>query len=196
MLPLYPGLSTYLPFSQNLSGEQYVPISSFKSHVTTSESQASSSSVPTLLAGRLLATTPFAQQHLGNIPSTGNTVLSQFHGCGSAGFGLPVGHPCSGIPAGRVENSHMVGIPLAPNIDPGSLGAASLCNPHSAAWNKDVLKSCSGQPLGAGGSEWDLSKSPGIGKWFFRVCLKYSCGQGDADRVNKIQVTRKCISGR
>ncbi|KFO83616.1 Centrosomal protein of 192 kDa, partial [Buceros rhinoceros silvestris] len=163
VLPLYPGLSTYLPFSQTSSGGQYVPISSFKSPVTTSESQASSSSVPTLLTGRLLATTPFAQQHLGNIPSTGNTVLSQFHGCGSAGFGLPVGHPCSGILAGHVENPHMVGIPLAPNIDPGSLGAASLCNPHSAAWNKDILKSCSGQPLGAGGNEWDLSKSPGIG---------------------------------
>uniref|UniRef100_A0A8D0FP56 Centrosomal protein 192 n=1 Tax=Strix occidentalis caurina TaxID=311401 RepID=A0A8D0FP56_STROC len=163
VLPVYPGLSTYMPFNQNSSGEQYVPISSFKSRVTTSESQASS--VPTLLTGHSLATTPFAQQHLGNIPSTGNTVLSQFHGCSSAGFGLPAGIPCSSIPAGHIENPLMVGIPLGPNIGPGSLGAASLCNPHSTSWNKNILniKSCTGQPLGADRNEWELSKSPGIG---------------------------------
>ncbi|XP_030352670.1 centrosomal protein of 192 kDa isoform X2 [Strigops habroptila] len=159
-LPVYPGLSTYMPFSQNSAGEQHVPISSFKSHVTTSESQAS---VPTLLTGHSLAATPFAQQHLGNIPSAGNTVLSQFHGCSSGGFGLPAGLPCSGIPAGHVENPVMVGIPLGPNIAPGSLGAASLCNPHPTSWNKNVfnLNSCTGQPLGTGRSEWELTKSPG-----------------------------------
>ncbi|CAM9266010.1 unnamed protein product [Bubo scandiacus] len=164
VLPIYPGLSTYMPFSQNSSGEQYVPISSFKTRVTTSESQASSS-VPMLLTGHSLATTPFVQQHLGNIPSTGNTVLSQFHGCSSAGFGLPPGIPCSSIPAGHVENPLMVGIPLGPNIGPGSLGAASLCNPHSTSWNKNILniKSCAGQALGADRNEWELSKSPGIG---------------------------------
>ncbi|KFZ62270.1 Centrosomal protein of 192 kDa, partial [Antrostomus carolinensis] len=165
VLPVYPGLNTYMPFNQNSSGEQYVPISGFQSHVTTCESQGISSSVPTLLTGRSLATTPFAQQHLGNMPSTGNTVLSQLHGCSSAGFGLPAGLPCSGIPAGHVENPLMVGIPLGPNIGPGSLDAASLCNPHSASWNKNILniKSCTGQPLGAGRNEWELAKSPGIG---------------------------------
>ncbi|PKU40456.1 hypothetical protein llap_9246 [Limosa lapponica baueri] len=165
VLPVYPGLSTCMPFNQNSSGEQYVPISSFKSHVTTSESQAISSSVPTLLTGRSLATTPFAQQHLGNIPSTGNTVLSQFHGCNSAGFGLSAGLPCAGIPAGHVENPLVVGIPLGPHIGPGSLGAASLCNPHSTSWNKNILnvKSCTVQPLGAVGNEWELTKSSGIG---------------------------------
>ncbi|KAM9303176.1 centrosomal protein of 192 kDa [Morus bassanus] len=164
VLPVDPGLSTYMPFSQNSSGDQYVPISSFKSHVATSECQAISS-VPTLLTGCSLATTPFAQQHLGNIPSTGNNVLSQFHGCSSAGFGLPAGLPCSGIPAGHVKDPLMVGIPLGPNIGPGSLGAASLCNPQSSSWNKNILniKSCTGQPLGAGKNEWELPKSPGIG---------------------------------
>ncbi|XP_010080899.1 PREDICTED: centrosomal protein of 192 kDa, partial [Pterocles gutturalis] len=164
VLPVCPGLSTYMPLSQNSSGEQYVPISSFKSHITTSESQAISS-VPTLLTGRSLATTPFAQQHLGNIPSAGNTVLSQLHGCSSAGFGLPVGLPCSGIPAGHVENPLMTGIPLGPNIGPGSMGAASLCNSQSGSWNENTLnvKSCTRQHLGAGRNEWELSKSPGIG---------------------------------
>ncbi|KAM6281298.1 centrosomal protein of 192 kDa [Porphyrio hochstetteri] len=164
-LPVYPGLSTYMPFNQNSSGEHYDLISSFKSHVATSESQAVSSSIPTLLTGRSLATTPFAQQHLGNILSTGNTALSQFHGYNSAGFGLPAGLPCSGIPAGHVENPLTVGIPLGPNLVPGSLGAASLYNPQSTSWNKNILntKSCTGQPLGAGGSEWELPKSPGIG---------------------------------
>ncbi|XP_042654021.1 centrosomal protein of 192 kDa isoform X2 [Tyto alba] len=164
VLPVYPGLSTYMPFSRNSSGEQYVPISNFKSHVTTSESQAIPS-VPTLLTGCSLATTPFAQQHLGSVPSTANTVLSQFHGCSSAGYGLPSGLPCSGIPAGHVENPLLVGIPLGPNIGPGSLGTASLCNPHSTSWNKNILniKSCPGQPLEAGRNEWELPKSPGIG---------------------------------
>ncbi|KAJ7411249.1 hypothetical protein BTVI_50513 [Pitangus sulphuratus] len=164
VLPIYSGLNTYMPCNQNSSGEQYIPISTFKSHITTSESQAISSSVPALLAGHSLATTPFAQQHLGNMPSTGNTVLSQFHGCISSGFGLTAGLPCSGIPAGHVENPLTVGIPLGPNIGPGSLGATSLYNPHCAAWNNNILniKSCPGQPLGAGRNEWELSKSPGI----------------------------------
>ncbi|XP_053915689.1 centrosomal protein of 192 kDa isoform X2 [Cuculus canorus] len=164
-LPIYPGLSSYMPFNQNSSGEQYIPISSFKSHVTTSESQAISSSVPTLLTGCSRATTPFAQQHLGHKQSTGNTVLPPFHGCSSAGFGLPAGLPCSGIPAGHVENPLMAGIPLGSDIGHGSWSAAPFCNPHSAAWNKDILniKSCTGQPLGAGRSEWELAKSPGIG---------------------------------
>ncbi|XP_065485263.1 centrosomal protein of 192 kDa isoform X4 [Caloenas nicobarica] len=112
-----------------------------------------------------LATAPFAQQHVGNIPSSGNTVLSRFHGCSSAGFGLPAGLPCSRIPAGHTENPLRAGIPIGPNIGPGSLGAASLCNPHSTSWNENILniKSCTGQPLGAGRNEWELLKSPGIG---------------------------------
>ncbi|KFP80195.1 Centrosomal protein of 192 kDa, partial [Acanthisitta chloris] len=163
-LPIYSGLKTYVPCSQNSSGGQYVPISTFKSHVSTSESQAISSSVPTLLTGHLLATTPFAQQHLGNIPSPVNTVLPQFHGGSSAGFGLSAGLPCSGIPTGHVENPLLVGIPLGPGIGPGSLSATSFY-PHSTSWNNNILniKSCPGLPLGAGRNEWELSKSPGIG---------------------------------
>ncbi|XP_041255152.1 centrosomal protein of 192 kDa-like [Onychostruthus taczanowskii] len=164
VLPVYSGLNTCLPCKQNSSGEQHVHISTGKSHVTTSESQAISS-VPTLLTGHCLATTPFAQQHLGSKQPPGNAVLSQFHGCSAAGFGLPAGLPCSGIPAGHVENPLMLGIPLGPNIGSGFLGAASLYNPHSTSWSNNILniKPCTGQPLGAGGREWELSKSPGIG---------------------------------
>uniref|UniRef100_A0A8C3XFS2 Centrosomal protein 192 n=1 Tax=Cyanoderma ruficeps TaxID=181631 RepID=A0A8C3XFS2_9PASS len=104
-------------------------------------------------SGHSLATTSFAQQHLGTLQPTGNAVLSQFHGCSSAGFGLPAGLPCSGIPTGHVENPLMLGIPLGPNIDPGCLGAASLYNPHPTSWNHSMLniKPCTGQPLRAGG---------------------------------------------
>uniref|UniRef100_H0ZGT2 Centrosomal protein 192 n=1 Tax=Taeniopygia guttata TaxID=59729 RepID=H0ZGT2_TAEGU len=163
VLPLYSGLNTCLPCNQNSSGEHHVHISTVKSHVTTSESQAISSSVPTLLTGHCLATTPFAQQHLGTKQPTGNAVLSQFHGCSSAGFGLPAGLPCSGIPAGHIENPLMLGIPLGPNIGPGFLGAASLYNPHSTSWNNNILniKPCTGQPLGAGGRDWDIFSSKG-----------------------------------
>ncbi|XP_058661219.1 centrosomal protein of 192 kDa [Ammospiza caudacuta] len=164
-LPVYSGLSTCLPCKQNPSGEQHVHISTVKSHVTTSESQAIPSSVPTLLTGHCLATAPVAQQHLEAKQPPGNAVLSHFHGCNAAGFGLPAGLPCSGIPVGHVENPLMLGIPLGPNIGPGFLGAASLYNPHSTSWNNNILniKPCTGQPLGAGGREWELSKSPGIG---------------------------------
>ncbi|XP_030827503.1 centrosomal protein of 192 kDa [Camarhynchus parvulus] len=164
VLPVYSGLNTCLP-CKNSSGEQHVHISTVKSHVTTSESQAISSSVPTLLTGHCLATTPFAKQHLGTKQPAGNAVLSQFHGCSAAGFGLPAGLPCSGIPGGHVENPLMLGIPLGANIGPGFLGAASLYNPHGTSWNNNILniKPCTGQPLGAGGREWELSKSPGIG---------------------------------
>uniref|UniRef100_A0A8C3D6R8 Uncharacterized protein n=1 Tax=Corvus moneduloides TaxID=1196302 RepID=A0A8C3D6R8_CORMO len=156
-------LCTFQPLSVNADAQEacqdqtYVPISTVKSHVTTSESQAISSSVPTLLTGHSLATTPFAQQHLGAIQPTGNAVLSQFHGCSSAGFGLPAGLPCSGVPAGYVENPLMLGIPLGPNIRPGSLGAVSLYNPHPTSWNSNILnmKPCTRQPLGVGRSEWE-----------------------------------------
>ncbi|XP_014726355.1 PREDICTED: centrosomal protein of 192 kDa isoform X1 [Sturnus vulgaris] len=170
-LPVYSGLNTCLPCNQNSSAEQYVHLSTVKSHVTTSESQAISSSVPTLLA-----TTPFAQQHLGTVRPAGNAVLSQFHGCSSAGFGLSAGLPCSGIPAGHVENPLTLGIPLGPNIDSGFLGAASLYNPHCTSWNNNIVnvKPCTGQTLGAGRSEWQLSKSPGIGLIKVPEELKFS----------------------
>ncbi|XP_021243334.1 centrosomal protein of 192 kDa isoform X2 [Numida meleagris] len=164
-LPVYPGLRTCIPINQNASGEPYIPTSSFKSHAITSGSQTVSS-VPTLLSGYSLATTQFAQQHLGNIPSTGNTILPQFHGCSSTGFSVPPsGLPYSSISAGRVENPVPVGIPLGSNIGPGSLGTAALCHPHSTSWNKNILniRSYSAQPLGTSRSEWDFSMSSGVG---------------------------------
>ncbi|XP_065609671.1 centrosomal protein of 192 kDa [Cyrtonyx montezumae] len=163
-LPVYPGLRTCIPINQNASGEQYVPISSFKSHVTTSESQAVSS-VPVLLPGCSLSTTQFAQQHLGNMPSTGSTILPQFHGCSSVGFSVPPSGFPYNISAVRVENPVPVGIPLGSNIGPGSLGTAALHHPHSNSWSKNILniRSYTAQPLGTGRSEWDFSMLPGVG---------------------------------
>uniref|UniRef100_A0A8C2T670 Centrosomal protein 192 n=1 Tax=Coturnix japonica TaxID=93934 RepID=A0A8C2T670_COTJA len=164
-LPVYPGLRACIPVNQNTPGEQYIPISSFKSHVTTSESQTVSS-VPTLLPGHSLATTQFAQHHLGNVPSTGNKILPQFHGCSSAGFSVPPsGLPYSSISAELVENSVPVGIPLGSNIGPGSLGTAALCHPQSASWNKNILniRSYTAQHPGTGRKEWDFSMSSGVG---------------------------------
>lgn len=167
-LPVYPGLRTCIPINQNAPGEQYIPVSNFKSHVATSESQTVSS-VPTLLPGHSVAAAQFAQQHLENIPSTGNKILPQFHGCSSAGFSVPPsGLPYSGISAGRVENPVPVGIPLGSNIGPGSLGTAALCHPHPTSWNKNILntRSYSAQPLGTSRKEWDFLMSTGVGKAF------------------------------
>lgn len=173
-LPVYPGLRTCIPINQNAPGEQYIPISSFKSHIATSESQTVSS-VATLLPGHSLATTQFAQQHLGSIPSTGNKVLPQFHGCSSVGFSVPPsGLPYSSISAGRVENPVPAGIPLGSNIGPGSLGTAALCHPHSTSWSKNTLniRSCTVQPLGTSRNEWDFSTSPGVGKAYLKRAFK------------------------
>ncbi|OXB66757.1 hypothetical protein ASZ78_003002 [Callipepla squamata] len=163
-LPAYPGLRTCVPINQSASGEQYVPISSFKSHVTTSESQAVSS-IPMLLPGHSLATTQFVQQHLGNMPSTGNTILPQLHGCSSTGFSVPPSGFPYNISAVRVDNPVPVGIPLGSNIGPGSLGTAALRHPHSNSWSKNILniRAYTAQPLGTGRNEWDFSMSPGVG---------------------------------
>uniref|UniRef100_A0A674ISQ7 Centrosomal protein 192 n=1 Tax=Terrapene triunguis TaxID=2587831 RepID=A0A674ISQ7_9SAUR len=97
-----------------------------------------SSAIPTLLTGRSLATTAFAQQYLGNMQSSGNVALSQYGGS-CTGCCLPPGLPFSSIPAGHVQNSVTVGIPLGPSVGPGLLGTSSLCNPHSGSWNPNIL---------------------------------------------------------
>uniref|UniRef100_A0A8C4YAB0 Centrosomal protein 192 n=1 Tax=Gopherus evgoodei TaxID=1825980 RepID=A0A8C4YAB0_9SAUR len=159
MVPTYSALGVYIPLNQNTCGEQYIPISSFKSHGSVSETQTVSSAIPTLLTGRSLATTAFAQQYLGNMQSSGNVALSQ---CGSSCTGccLPAGLPFSSIPAGHIQNSVTVGIPLGPSVGPGLLGTSSLCNPYSGSWNTNILSTESyiGQSAGPSGSQrWEPS---------------------------------------
>uniref|UniRef100_A0A674ITQ1 Centrosomal protein 192 n=1 Tax=Terrapene triunguis TaxID=2587831 RepID=A0A674ITQ1_9SAUR len=159
MVPTYSALGVYIPLNQNTCGEQYVPISSFKSYGSASETQTVSSAIPTLLTGRSLATTAFAQQYLGNMQSSGNVALSQYGGS-CTGCCLPPGLPFSSIPAGHVQNSVTVGIPLGPSVGPGLLGTSSLCNPHSGSWNPNILSTESyiGQSAGSNGSKrWEPS---------------------------------------
>uniref|UniRef100_A0A7M4EJL6 Centrosomal protein 192 n=1 Tax=Crocodylus porosus TaxID=8502 RepID=A0A7M4EJL6_CROPO len=166
ILPTYTGIGTYMPLNQNSSGEQYIPISSFKSLGSAPETQAVSSVIPTLLTGRSLATTPFAQQYLGNMQSSGNTALLPCHGGSSTGFGLPVGLHCSGISAGHIQSSVAMGVPLGPSIGPGFFNTASLCNPCTTSWNQNILNtnSYSGQPPGSCGVEhWESLSSSGFG---------------------------------
>uniref|UniRef100_A0A8C3IZ99 Centrosomal protein 192 n=1 Tax=Chrysemys picta bellii TaxID=8478 RepID=A0A8C3IZ99_CHRPI len=159
MVPTYSALGVYIPLNQNTCGEQYIPISSFKSHGSASETQTVSSAIPTLLTGRSLATTAFAQQYLGNMQSSGNVALSQYGGS-CTGCCLPPGLPFSSIPAGHVQNSVTVGIPLGPSVGPGLLGTSSLCNPHSGSWNPNILstESYNGQSAGPNGTncgQWE-----------------------------------------
>nr|XP_032647898.1 centrosomal protein of 192 kDa-like isoform X1 [Chelonoidis abingdonii] len=159
MVPTYSALGVYIPLNQNTCGEQYIPVSSFKSHGSASETQTVSSAIPTLLTGRSLATTAFAQQYLGNMQSSGNVALSQYGGS-CTGCCLPAGLPFSSIPAGHIQNSVTVGIPLGPSVGPGLLGTSSLCNPYSGSWNTNILSTESyiGQSAGPSGSKrWEPS---------------------------------------
>uniref|UniRef100_A0A8C3SWP5 Centrosomal protein 192 n=1 Tax=Chelydra serpentina TaxID=8475 RepID=A0A8C3SWP5_CHESE len=118
-----------------------------------------SSAIPTLLTGRSLTTTAFAQQYLGNMQSSGNVALPQYGGS-CTGCCLPAGLPFSSIPAGHIQNSVTVGIPLGPSVGPGLLGTSSLCNPRSGSWNPNILstESYTGQSAGTNGSKrWEPS---------------------------------------
>uniref|UniRef100_A0A452I322 Uncharacterized protein n=1 Tax=Gopherus agassizii TaxID=38772 RepID=A0A452I322_9SAUR len=185
MVPTYSALGVYIPLNQNTCGEQYIPISSFKSHGSVSETQTVSSAIPTLLTGRSLATTAFAQQYLGNMQSSGNVALSQ---CGSSCTGccLPAGLPFSSIPAGHIQNSVTVGIPLGPSVGPGLLGTSSLCNPYSGSWNTNILSTESyiGQSAGPSGSQrWEPS---GLGRVRVPEELKFpnACCVGIASQTS------------
>uniref|UniRef100_A0A8C3SYV5 Centrosomal protein 192 n=1 Tax=Chelydra serpentina TaxID=8475 RepID=A0A8C3SYV5_CHESE len=159
MVPTYSALGVYIPLNQNVCGEQYIPISSFKSQGSASETQTVSSAIPTLLTGRSLTTTAFAQQYLGNMQSSGNVALPQYGGS-CTGCCLPAGLPFSSIPAGHIQNSVTVGIPLGPSVGPGLLGTSSLCNPRSGSWNPNILstESYTGQSAGTNGSKrWEPS---------------------------------------
>uniref|UniRef100_K7F848 Centrosomal protein 192 n=1 Tax=Pelodiscus sinensis TaxID=13735 RepID=K7F848_PELSI len=138
MVPTYSGLGAYIPFSQNTCGEQYIPVASFKSHGSASETQTVSSAIPTLLTGRSLAATAFAQQYLGNMQPSGNVSLPQYGGS-CATCCLPAGLPFSSMPVGHIQNSVAVGIPLGPSVGPRLLGTSSLCNLHAAPWNSNTL---------------------------------------------------------
>ncbi|CAM4508869.1 unnamed protein product [Caretta caretta] len=154
MVPAYSALGVYIPLNQNTCGEQYIPISSFKSHGSASETQTVSSAIPTLLTGRSLTTTAFAQQYLGNMQSSGSVALPQYGGS-CTGCCLPTGLPFSSIPAGHIQNSVTVGIPLGPSVGPGLLGTSSLCNPHSGSWNPNILSTESYIGQSNGSKRWE-----------------------------------------
>uniref|UniRef100_A0A8C8RB39 Centrosomal protein 192 n=1 Tax=Pelusios castaneus TaxID=367368 RepID=A0A8C8RB39_9SAUR len=181
--PTCGGLGAYIPVNQNTCSEQYIPVSSFNSH--GSETQTLSSAIPVLLSGRSLTTTPFAQQYLGNIQASGNVALSQYVGsCTSCG--LPAGLPCSGIPAGHIQNSVAMGIPFGSSVGPGLLGIPSLCNSRSASWNQNILstESHAGQSAGTSGNErWEPS---GFGHVRVPEELKFpnACCVGIASQTN------------
>ncbi|XP_043364079.1 centrosomal protein of 192 kDa isoform X9 [Dermochelys coriacea] len=182
MIPTYSALGVYIPLNQNTCGEQYIPISSFKSHGSASETQTVSSAIPTLLTGRSLTTTAFAQQYLGNMQSSGNIALSQY-GDSCTRCCLPAGLPFPSIPAGHIQNSVTVGIPLGPSVGPGLLGTSCLCNPHSGSWNPNILSTESYIGQSNGSKRWEPS---GFGHVRVPEELKFpnACCVGIASQTN------------
>ncbi|XP_077208935.1 centrosomal protein of 192 kDa isoform X2 [Paroedura picta] len=105
-----------------------------KSHNTASEMPAVPSAMPTLLTGCSLRTTPFAQQYMGNLPSSANIALPQYHLDCPQVFGLPAGLIYSSIPVGHTQNSLAARMALGPDVRSGLLGATPhykfMSNPH------------------------------------------------------------------
>ncbi|XP_074843586.1 centrosomal protein of 192 kDa [Carettochelys insculpta] len=186
MIPTYCGLGGCIPFNQNTRSEQYIPVSSFKSHGSATDSQTLSSAIPTLLTGRSLTTTGFAQQYLGNMQSNGNVAFPHYGGSCPSCCCLPTGLPVSSVPGGHIQNSVTVGIPLGASVGPKLLGTPSLCNPSSAPWNPTILNTelYVGKSACTSGSE--RREPSGLGHVRVPEELKFpnSCCVGIASQTN------------
>nr|XP_056710919.1 centrosomal protein of 192 kDa [Euleptes europaea] len=149
MLPSSQGFDGCIPLNQRTSN--------LKSHNAASEIPAVPSVMPTLLTGCSLRATPFAQQYLGNLPSSANIAVPQYHlGCPQV-FGLPTGLMYSSIPVGHVQNSLSAGMALGPDVRSGLLGAT----PHyEFTSNLHILNSKPGTMQvadAAGPRQWEAS---------------------------------------
>uniref|UniRef100_A0A5F8G422 Centrosomal protein 192 n=1 Tax=Monodelphis domestica TaxID=13616 RepID=A0A5F8G422_MONDO len=166
MLPPFSGFSSHIQLPQNTSCDQYVPVQSLNSQDLTSETQAFSGAVPTLLPKKSL-TTPIAQQYLGTI-STGNVALSQYHIGSSTVYGHSGGFPCTSISRDHIHNSVAVGMCLGNNVGSGLFGPTSLCNAHSNTLSQNLLstvKPFPGPPIGTYGIEpWESQVASEFGK--------------------------------
>ncbi|XP_048364489.1 centrosomal protein of 192 kDa [Sphaerodactylus townsendi] len=114
--PSFQGLDGCIPLNKNASD--------LKSHNAASKNPAVPSVMPTLLTGCSLRATPFAQQYVGNLPSSANVALPQYPLSCPHVFGLPTGLIYSSIPVGHVPNSLSAGMALGPDVRFGLLGAS------------------------------------------------------------------------
>ncbi|MEE6464584.1 hypothetical protein FKM82_006296 [Ascaphus truei] len=138
------GLGNY-PLMQNIcTNHQFVPLSGFKPVVSDSGSQILPSSLPTLLTGQPLSTTPFAQQYLGSVPSVGSTAVPLYRVGSSAVYGPHTGYPSSTIQAQHMQNS-VTGIPLSTNAGSRLLATLPISNQHHSG-NHNILNPASGYP--------------------------------------------------
>ncbi|MEE6464591.1 hypothetical protein FKM82_006296 [Ascaphus truei] len=112
--------------------------------VSDSGSQILPSSLPTLLTGQPLSTTPFAQQYLGSVPSVGSTAVPLYRVGSSAVYGPHTGYPSSTIQAQHMQNS-VTGIPLSTNAGSRLLATLPISNQHHSG-NHNILNPASGYP--------------------------------------------------
>ncbi|KAL8182343.1 UNVERIFIED_CONTAM: hypothetical protein K2H54_053539, partial [Gekko kuhli] len=133
MLPSSRGFDRCIPLSQNTPD--------LKSHNAASKIPTVPSVMPTLLTGCSLRATPFAQQYIGNLQSSVNIALPQYHLDCPQVFGLPAGLIYSSIPVGHTQNSLAAGMALGPDVRSGLLGAT----PHyKFTSNPQILNNESG----------------------------------------------------
>ncbi|XP_053323211.1 centrosomal protein of 192 kDa [Spea bombifrons] len=148
------GLDKY-PLMQNMNlNSQFM--SGFTSALPATEPQKFPPSLPTLLTGQPLSTTPFAQHYLGSMPSVGNT-SAQTYQVGSSAL-------CSGHHSCPMPTQNAVpGVPLSTNA--GLLASLQVNNHMSAKQDIVTANDYGGKYFGAAGlQQWSTRTQPGFGQ--------------------------------
>ncbi|XP_029446800.1 centrosomal protein of 192 kDa isoform X2 [Rhinatrema bivittatum] len=160
MLPADSGLGVCASLTESIPIDQYIPISSFKSF-NVSDMQPIPSAVPTLLTGRSLSSTAFAQQYLGTVSSVGTVTLPQYQVNSSAGYCVSPGFPGS-MQGGHIQNSVTIGIPVGSNVHSG-LSTSSVYNTHPCSVNHNIMNSYTGHHGTGGLQHWGTRMTSGFG---------------------------------
>ncbi|XP_064150825.1 centrosomal protein of 192 kDa isoform X1 [Loxodonta africana] len=145
--------------NQTALDNQRAPVPSLEGHSSAPEMQHLPAAIPTLLTGHCLTTTPFAQQYLGALPSSGNGALPPCHVGGTTVCGFSGGSLHPAVLGEHVQNSVAVGICLGQNLSSGLMGSTSFCNPYPNALNQNLLSTTKPFPVQSVGTSF------GTGPW-------------------------------
>ncbi|XP_068093232.1 LOW QUALITY PROTEIN: centrosomal protein of 192 kDa [Hyperolius riggenbachi] len=136
---------------QSIPSNQCVCISGFKPVVPASDLQTLPSSVPALLSGQSLSSTPFAQQYLGNV-----NPASVYSGGSYTLYGASTGYPSCSLHTQTIQGAVAGGVSLSANIGQGLLSTLPL---NTANQNIDPhINLLEKRPDTTGLSQWMSSR--------------------------------------